>query len=98
LSDWIIREHPDFFRDLDDLSVKELEILFKKKQKIKADPLRLKHLSGGENCYREAITGSIRLIYYIECDTIWFLTIGRHDASYKEYLKRLHSLRQRMQG
>jgi len=52
LSEWIIKEHPDFFRDLDKLNNKELEIFYKKKNKIKQNPLRMEHLSGGENCYR----------------------------------------------
>ncbi len=47
--EWTIKEHPEFFRDLDKLSNADLEIFYKKKQKIKVDPLRLKHLSGGEN-------------------------------------------------
>jgi len=95
LADWIIKFHPDFFRDLDRLDKKHLEIFYKKKEKIKQNPLRLKHLSGGENCYREEITRNIRLIYYVEKNMIWFLTIGVHDTAYKEYIKRLQSLRQK---
>ena len=93
MSDWIIKEHPDFFKDLDNLSVKDLETFFKKKNKIKENPERQKHLSGGENCYREPITENIRLIYFIEGNNIWLLTIGKHKEAYKEYIKRLHSLR-----
>jgi len=63
-----------------------------KKEKIKQNPERQKHLRGGENCYREPITNNIRLVYYIKDDTIWLLTIGRHDDAYETYLKRLHSL------
>jgi len=51
LTKWIIKEHPDFFKDLDMLSKKELEIFYKKKKKIKQNPERQKHLRGGENCY-----------------------------------------------
>ena len=75
---------------------KHLEIFYKKKEKIKQNPLRLKHLSGGDNCYREEITKNIRLIYYIENNVVWFLTIGKHDKAYEEYLKRLHSLRNKL--
>ncbi|MDO8538709.1 MAG: type II toxin-antitoxin system RelE/ParE family toxin [archaeon] len=93
MSEWEIKEHPDFFKDLDKLDKKVLKIFYKKKQKIKENPERLKHLSGGSNCYREPITENIRLIYLIEGKTIWFLTIGKHKEAYKEYLKRLYSLR-----
>jgi mRNA-degrading endonuclease RelE of RelBE toxin-antitoxin system len=62
LSEWEIREHPDFFKDLDKLSKTDLEIFFKKKKKIKENPELLKHLRGGTNCYREPITENIRLI------------------------------------
>jgi len=56
LAEWEIKEHPDFFKDLDKLSIKDLEIFYKEKNKIKENPLRLKHLSGGISCYREQIT------------------------------------------
>lgn len=88
-----IREHPDFFKDLDKLSTKDLEIFYKKKNKIKENPERQKHLSGGENCYREPITDNIRIIYFIDSNVVWLLTIGKHKEAYKDYLKRLHSLR-----
>ncbi len=93
MSEWIIKLHPDFFKDLDKLDKKHLEIFQKKRQKIQQNPLRLKHLSGGENCYREEITTNIRLVYYVEGNIIWFLIIGKHDEAYKSFLKRLHSLR-----
>jgi len=96
LNEWIIKLHPDFLRDLDRLDKKHLEIFYKKKEKIKQNPLRLKHLSGGDNCYREEITTNIRLIYYIKKNIIWFLTIGKHDKAYEDYLKRLHDLRNKL--
>ncbi|MBI2148677.1 hypothetical protein HYU23_03275 [Candidatus Woesearchaeota archaeon] len=93
MSEWIIKEHPYLFKDLDKLDKKELEIFYKKKQKIKQNPLRLEHLSGGENCYREAITNSIRLVYCVKGNDIWLLVIDKHDEAYAEYRKRLYSLR-----
>lgn len=93
MNEWIVKEHPDFFRDLDKLGTKELEIFYKKKQKIKQNPLRLKHLSGGENCYREEITSNIRLVYYIEGKTIWLLIIDKHDGAYNNFRQRLHTLK-----
>ena len=92
--DWVVKVHPDFLRDLDRLDNAILQIFRKKKEKIRLNPLRLKHLSGGENCYREEITRNIRLIYYIKSNVIWFLTIGPHDKAYEDYIKRLHNLRQ----
>ena len=93
MTEWEIKEHPDFFKDLDKLSTNDLEIFYKKKTKIKVNPERQKHLSGGENCYREAITNNIRLIYFIEGNTIWLLTIGKHSEAYRDYINRLYSLR-----
>ena len=95
MTEWDVKLHPDFLADLDALDTKVLEIFYKKKEKIKKDPLRLKHLSGGNNCYREEITTNIRLIYYIEGNVIWLLTIGRHDEAYNHFLKRLYSLKSR---
>jgi mRNA-degrading endonuclease RelE of RelBE toxin-antitoxin system len=92
LPEWVVKEHPDFFKDLDKLSTKDLRIFYNKKKKIKENPLRLKHLSGGTHCYREPITENIRLIYYIEENTIWLLTIGKHKEAYKKHLKRLYNL------
>jgi len=96
LTKWEIKEHPDFFKDLDKLSTKDLETFYKKKNKVKENPERQKHLSGGENCYREPITENIRLIYYIKGNVVWLLTIGKHKEAYKEYLKRLYSLREKI--
>ena len=93
MAEWEVKEHPDFFNDLDKLSTQNLEIFYNKKNKIKRNPERNKHLSGGKNCYREPITSNIRLIYFIEGNTIWLLTIGKHSEAYSDYLKRLYSLR-----
>lgn len=94
---WEIKFHPEFLKDLDHLGTSQLEIFYKKKEKIRQNPLRQEHLSGGSNCYREPITDNIRLVYYVEKNTVWLLTIGRHEDAYKEYLKRLYSLRMRME-
>lgn len=96
MAEWVIKEHPDFFKDLDKLGTAELEIFYKKKNKIKENPLRFKHLSGGENCYREEITKNIRLIYYISSSEIWLLVIDKHDSAYSRFRARLHSLRTKL--
>ncbi len=93
MAEWIIKEHPDFFKDLDALSTSDLEIFYKKKKKIKENPLREKHLSGGENCYREPITKNIRLIYAVKNNIIWLLVIDRHDSAYVMFRKRWYSLK-----
>ena len=49
MAEWEVREHPDFFKDLDKLSTKDLETFYKKNNKIKENPERQKHLGGGEN-------------------------------------------------
>ncbi|HLD42554.1 MAG TPA: hypothetical protein VJB08_01045 [Candidatus Nanoarchaeia archaeon] len=78
--------------------MRELQNFYDKKKKIKENPLRLKHLSGGSNCYREPITDNVRVIYYIEKNTIWLLSIGTHKKAFGAYLKRLHSLRMKFNG
>ena len=93
MSEWEIKEHPDFFKDLGGLGTNELTIFYKKKKKIKENPLRQKHLSGGLNCYREPITRNIRLVYFVQGNAIWLLTIGPHDKSYERFRKRLYTIR-----
>ena len=96
MTEWIIKEHPDFFRDLDKLGKRELKIFYNKKEKIKKNPNRLKHLSGGKNCYREPINDNIRLIYLIENNIVWLLTIGPHKKAYRKYIKRIHNLKKKL--
>ncbi|MBI2655398.1 hypothetical protein HYX06_03170 [Candidatus Woesearchaeota archaeon] len=96
MTEWEIKEHPDFFKDLDKLGTRDLTTFYSKKKKIKENPLRQEHLSGGANCYREPITDNIRLVYYIKGDTIWLLTVGKHKEAFKTYLKRLYSLREKL--
>lgn len=93
LTTWTIELHKDFYKDLDKLSKAELEIFHKKREKIKANPERQKHLAGGGHCYREPIGRDARLVYAIVGDRIWFLTVGRHEAAYDQYRRRLQELR-----
>ena len=93
MSEWILKFHEDFFEDLDDLSKAEVLMFEKKKNKILSNSLRLKHLSGGNNCYREAITSNIRLVYYVRENEVWMLTIDKHDEAYDKYRARLIALR-----
>lgn len=95
MEEYNIRFHSEFFKDLDKLSKRDIEIFENKKKKIKQNPLRLKHLSGGGNCYREEITTNIRVIYYINGNDIWMLTINKHDNAYDDYRKRLYDIKMR---
>ncbi len=95
---YTIKFHPDFFKDLNELSNKEVEIFEKKKEKIKENPTLLKHLSGGQNCYREPITSNVRVIYYVEENTIYMLIIDKHYTAYQQYRKRLHTLKTKYFG
>ena len=96
MTEWIVKEHPDFFKDLDRLGGKELRTFFNKKEKVKKNPKRQEHLSGGSNCYREPITDNIRLVYYLKENIIWLLTIGPHKNAFNDYKKRLYSLRKKL--
>lgn len=90
MSEWEIKRHPDFLKDLKKLDNKDLNIFYKK---IKENPERQKHLMGKGNCYREPITENLRLIYFLDGKVIWLLIISKHKNVYKQYLKRFHSLK-----
>lgn len=92
-SDWDVKFHNGFFKDLDKLSNKDIGIFEKKRIKIIENPKRQKHLRGVSNCYREPITKNIRVVYFLHQDTIWFLTIGPHDKAYDKFRERLHKIK-----
>ncbi|MFH1650455.1 MAG: hypothetical protein ABIA93_07970 [Candidatus Woesearchaeota archaeon] len=92
LTEWHAKYHTKFLKDLKKLDGSLLKIFKAKRAKILENPLRFKHLSGGENCYREEITSNIRIIYYVEGASVWFLLLERHDAAYEDFRKRLHDL------
>lgn len=97
MKNWKIEAHPTLCKDLNKLGKRELLNYLKKVKKIKKNPLRFKHLSGGTNCYREPITDNIRLVYYVEGNIIFLLTVGAHDKALKLYIKRLHSLKKKLE-
>jgi len=90
-----IKFHDNFFKDLDKLSLKDVQIFEKKKAKIMENPRRQKYLSGEKNCYREPITKNIRVVYFLHQDVLWFLAIGPHDKAYDKFKERLHQLRKK---
>ncbi|MBU1159910.1 hypothetical protein KKD04_01870 [Patescibacteria group bacterium] len=87
-----IKFHDNFFKDLDKLSNKDIQIFEKKRKKIIENPERQKHLSE-INCYREPITKNIRVVYFFHKDILWFLTIGSHDKAYTKFKERLHQIK-----
>jgi mRNA-degrading endonuclease RelE of RelBE toxin-antitoxin system len=88
-----VRFHDSFFKDLDKLSNKDIEIFEKKKLKILENPKRQKYLHGAQHCYREPITDNIRVIYFIHKNILWFLTIGPHDKAYSKFRERLNQIK-----
>ena len=88
-----VEYHKKFWKDLDKLDKKHLDIFYKKFKKIQENPERQKHLSGVKNSYREAITKNIRLIYCLEENVIKLLIIDNHEEAYDGFFKRLYSLR-----
>jgi mRNA-degrading endonuclease RelE of RelBE toxin-antitoxin system len=88
-----VRFHDNFFKDLDKLSNKDIEIFEKKRKKIINDPVRQKRLKGADNCYREPITRNIRVVYFFHKNVLWFLTIGPHDKAYDKFKERFHQIR-----
>lgn len=95
MPDYELKFHPEFFDDLKKLTKKELEDVNQHIKKIKQDPLHQKHLEGGSNCYR-ARMGTLRLVYYLLGNTIWFLVIERRKNVYDTYRNRLYKIKQQM--
>ena len=82
-----MKYHRDFLKDVDKLYRKILDILNKKIKKIKENPERQKHLSGGNNLYREPITKNFRLIYLLRGKTIWLVRLSKHKGAYNQFQK-----------
>ena len=92
LDEFEFRFHPEFFDDLEKLNKRELESVNKQIEKIKQNPLRFKRLHGRENCF-SVRSGDLRVIYYVEGKTIWFLIVERRKDVYQTYLKRLYRIK-----
>jgi len=88
-----VKFHDNFFKDLDKLSKKDIQIFDKKRKKIIENPQRQKYLQGGVHCYREPITKNIRVVYFFHKNILWFLTIGPHDKAYAKFRERLHQIK-----
>ncbi|GEM_PF-958993 len=88
-----VRFHNNFFKDLDNLSSRDIQIFERKREKILKNPKRQKHIVGGSHCYREPITKNIRVVYFIHKNVIWFLTIGSHNKAYSKFKQRLYQIK-----
>lgn len=95
MSDFQIRYHPKFFKDLDCLCSHQLEIVHKKIESIKENPDQFKHLKGKNNSYSIRVE-NMRLVYYFDEVNLWFLILESRKSVYDEYIKRLYSLRMKL--
>ena len=93
--EYIVKFHPDFFKDLDKLNKKEVKIVNKQIEKIKENPTRFRRLVGVPNCYRVR-TLDLRIVYYLEGKTIWFLAVQRRKIIYTIYFRRLYRIKQKL--
>jgi mRNA-degrading endonuclease RelE of RelBE toxin-antitoxin system len=71
----------EFVSDLDKLGGIRRKRVIKTYQKIKQTPTRFKHLPGNVNCYSVKI-GGLRIIYALEGETSFFLTVGQRGKIY----------------
>lgn len=85
---WKVRAHPLFGNDLKELDKTERSILRKVLEKIRENPERYKQLKHLPSCYSVRIK-HLRLIYYLEGDTIFLVIVGKRKTVYKEMGKRM---------
>jgi mRNA-degrading endonuclease RelE of RelBE toxin-antitoxin system len=87
LSEWIIKAHSLFLKDLNKLDKEYIERVGKIILKIKENPERFKTLKGFKNHYRVRFD-EYRLIYCLEHNEIHLLILERRKKVYKELKKR----------
>ena len=85
---WRLKAHPLFEKDLKELDKSEREIVHKLLEKIREKPERYKKLKHLTNCYSLRIK-NLRMIYYLEGDTIFILIVGKRKKVYEEMKKRM---------
>lgn len=85
---WRLKAHPLFEKDLKGLNKSERTIIRKFLEKIKENPGRYKKLKHLKNCYSVRVK-DLRLIYYLEENTILLLIVGKRETVYKEMKKRM---------
>ena len=91
-----LRYHPKFFKDLEKLTKNQLEAVHNKIERIKQNPEQFKDLKGKNNCHTVRIE-NMRLVYYFDGLNLWFLILESRKDVYELYLKRLYSLRMKLQ-
>jgi len=85
---WSLKAHPLFEKDLKELDKSEREIVYKLLEKIREKPERYKKLKHLTNCHSLRIK-NLRMIYYLEGDTIFILIVGKRKKVYEEMKKRM---------
>lgn len=95
MSEFEVKFHPEFFDDLKRLDKRDLKAIYKQVEKIKKNPKRFKRLIGRENVFRVRV-GKLRLVYYVERKTIWFLVVEKRDKVYETYYKRLYKIKSKL--
>jgi len=87
LSEWIIKAHSLFLKDLEKLDKKHIERVTKIILEIKENPRRFKALKGFKNHFRIRFD-KYRLIYCLEDNEIHLLILEERKKVYKELEKR----------
>ena len=95
MSNFQIVYHPKFFKELQNLTKGQLEVVHKKIEQIKHKPEQAKDLKGNDSCYTIRIE-NMRLVYYFDKVNLWFLIIESRKSVYEEYLKRLYTLKMKL--
>jgi len=87
LSEWIIKAHYLFLKDLEKLDKKNIERVTKIILEIKENPKRFKSLKGFKNHFRVRFD-KYRLIYCLDGNEIHLLILEKRKKAYKELKKR----------
>jgi len=87
---WSLKAHPLFEKDLKELDKSEREIIHKLLEKIREKPERYKKLKHLTNCYSVRVK-NLRMVYYLEKNSIIILIVGKRKKVYKEMKKRMGS-------
>jgi mRNA-degrading endonuclease RelE of RelBE toxin-antitoxin system len=85
---WSLKAHPLFEKDLKELDKTERKIVYRLLEKIRENPERYKKLKHLTNCYSVRIK-NLRIIYYLERNTIVILIVGKRKKVYKEMKRRI---------
>ncbi len=90
MPNFVIKFHPDFFKDFKKFNSKEIKEVSKKIKEIKKNPWK-KHLHVTNKCYTMRFK-NFRIVYYVKDKEIWFLTLQKRKKVYEHYLKRFNEV------